>query len=221
MSVWLSSLASQMTGMTGMSRASRVPDWAESLNLAGPRVRTASWSWLLLLAGLTAAAWVWPQVEQIEAESVQAKADVQRLQRARHQAELVVQARSHVTPGASAPADASALAPDQAMHAAQVLSWLAFPWEATLQEADEAAVQAQALMLGFSLDLNGWNGQPQTQAWVRMSAAVVDDAAALRWAQGLGAQAQLISRDRLGTPLDTTRGTYTARAELSWPGATP
>lgn len=203
------------------ARVSRVPDWAEALNLAGPRVRTASWSWVLLLAGLTAVAWVWPQVEQIEAEAAQAQADVQRLQRARHQADVRVQARSHGGAGASAPVDASTLAPDQAAQAARMLSWLAFPWEATLRQADEAAVQAQALMLGFSLDLNGWNGQPQTQAWVRMSAAVVDDAAALRWAQALGPQAQLISRDRLGTPLDTHRGTYTARAELSWPGATP
>jgi hypothetical protein len=197
----------------------RTPDWAEALNLSGPRVRTASWAWVLLLAGLTSAAWVWPQVEHLEAEAAQVQADLQRLQRARHQADLAVQARSRGAQGeAAAPAT---LTPEQAMHAAQLLRWLAYPWVDTLQAADESAQQAQALMLGFSLDLSGWNGQPQTEAWVRMSAAVQDDAAALRWAQGLGPRAQLISRDRLGTPVASARGLYAARAELSWPGVTP
>jgi hypothetical protein len=209
-------------------RAARAPEWTEALNLAGPRVRTASWSWVLLLAGLTAAAWVWPQVEQHEAEAAQVMADVQRLQRARHQMDLAAQARTRPARGeatvnttATGTANTTALTPDQAVHAARMLGWLSFPWLDTLEAADEAALQAQALMLGFNLDLSAWNGQPQTRAWVRMSAAVMDDAAALRWAQALGPQAQLISRDRLGTPLNAARGVYAARAELSWPGDAP
>jgi hypothetical protein len=200
-------------------RARQAPNWTEALNLAGPRVRTASWAWVLCLAGLTAAAWVWPQVEHLEAEAAQVQADLQRLQRARHQADLAMQARSRGAQGEAA--STATLTPDQAVHAAQLLRWLAYPWVDTLQAADESAQQAQALLLGFSLDLGGWNGQPQTRAWARMSAAVVDDAAALRWSQALGPQAQLISRDRLGTPVASAQGLYAARAELSWPGVIP
>ena len=123
--------------------------------------------------------------------------------------------------GDAAKGEASALDAEGALRAAQLMRWLSFPWMATLQQADEAAQQAQALMLGFSLDLSGWNGQPHTQAWVRMSAAVRDDDAALKWAQQLGARAQLVSRDRLATAVDTAQGLYTSRAELSWPGAAP
>ncbi len=204
-------------------RAQQAPAWTEALNLAGPRVRTASWAWVLCLAGLTAAAWVWPQVAQLEAEAAQVQADLQRLQRARHRADLAVLARTRGPLGeASGTAPVSAtLTPDQAVHAAQLVRWLAYPWVDTLQAADESAQQAQALLLGFSLDLSGWSGQPQTRAWVRMSAAVQDDAAALRWSQALGPQAQLISRDRLGTPVASARGLYAARAELSWPGVSP
>ena len=110
---------------------------------------------------------------------------------------------------------------DQTARAAQLASWLAYPWLDTLKQADAAATQAQVWMLGFHLDLSGWTGQTQTRPWVRMSAAVPDDVAALQWVQGLGTQAQLISRQALSAPVDTARGPYQARAELAWGGAQP
>jgi hypothetical protein len=198
------------------------PTWAQSLNLAGPRLPTASWAWVLLLAGLTALAWVLPQVQQLEAEQAQAQADVQRLQRARHQLEVQALAQTRAAQPARADANqASVLNEGNAARAAQLMQWLGFPWMATLQQADEAAQVEHALMLGFNLDLSNLGTGPQTLAWARMSAAVMDDAAALRWAQALGAQAQLMSRDKLGTPFDTARGPYAWRAEISWPGGQP
>jgi hypothetical protein len=202
------------------------PTWAQSLNLAGPRLPTASWAWVLLLAGLTALAWVLPQVQQLEAEQAQAQADVQRLQRARHQMEVQALAQTRAARPAHADAAkdgglASVLNEGNATRAAQLMQWLGFPWMATLQQADEAAQAEHALMLGFNLDLSNLGTGPQTLAWARMSAAVMDDAAALRWVQALGAQAQLMSRDKLGTPFDTARGPYAWRAEISWPGGQP
>ncbi|MEY4765316.1 MAG: hypothetical protein RI907_1989 [Pseudomonadota bacterium] len=206
----------------GLWPAARVPHWVEPLNLAGPRARTASWAWVLLLAGLTTATWVGLAAEQAEGEWQQAQADVQRLQRARHQQGLALQARDQVPArGGEAGGAMSPLSADGAAHAAQLLRWLTYPWVATLREADEAAVRAHVQMLGFSLDLQAWNGQPQNLAWVRMSAAVQDDAAALRWAQALGPQAHLLSRERLGAPVDSALGNLAARAELTWPGAQP
>ncbi len=211
---------------------SPVPTWTQSLNLAGPRLPTASWAWVLLLAGLTALAWVLPQVQQADADLAQAQADVQRLQRARHQLDVQAQAQARAATlpaavdGAAASANAKAdptglLNDGNAARAAQLMQWLAFPWVATLQQADEAAQAERALLLGFNLELSNLGAGPQAQAWARMSAAVTDDAAALRWAQALGPQAQLMSRDKLGTPVDTARGPYAWRAEVSWPGAQP
>jgi len=202
------------------------PIWTQSLNLAGPRLPTASWAWLLLLAGLTALAWVLPQAQQADEELAQVQADVQRLQRARHQLDVRAQALTRVARPIHADEDkdaaASSLLNDSnAGRAAQLMQWLGFPWMATLQQADEAAQAERALMLGFNLDLSNLGAGPQAQAWARMSAAVVDDAAALRWAQALGPQAQLMSRDKLGTPVDTARGPYAWRAEISWPGVQP
>ena len=209
------------------------PTWTQALNLAGPRLPTASWAWVLLLAGLTALAWVLPQAQQADADLAQAQADVQRLQRARHQLEVQAQAQARATRAPALPTEAGAttanakadptglLNESNAAHAAQLMQWLAFPWVATLQQADVAAQAERALLLGFNLELSNLGAGPQAQAWARMSAAVTDDAAALRWAQALGPQAQLMSRDKLGTPVDTARGPYAWRAEVSWPGAQP
>jgi hypothetical protein len=218
--------------MRGPLRPS-VPTWTQSLNLAGPRLPTASWAWVLLLAGLTALAWVLPPVLQADADLAQAQTDVQRLKRARHQLEVQAQAQARATRAPDMPGNAGAttahtkgdptglLNESNAAHAAQLMQWLAFPWVATLQQADVAAQAERALLLGFNLELSNLGAGPQAQAWARMSAAVTDDAAALRWAQALGPQAQLMSRDKLGTPVDTARGPYAWRAEVSWPGAQP
>ncbi len=216
-----------MSSLIGLAQArAAAPAWTQSLNLAGPRLPTASWAWVLLLAGLTALAWVLPQAQQADEALTQAQADVQRLQRARHQLDVQAQALTraarplHADEGKDAAA--SALLNDgNAARAAQLMQWLGFPWMATLQQADEAAQAEHALMLGFNLDLSNLGAGPQALAWARMSAAVMDDAAALRWAQALGPQAQLMSRDKLGTPVDTARGPYTWRAEISWPGVQP
>jgi len=203
------------------ARQVSVPAWAEAFNLAGPRAITARWAWAVLALGTVAALGAGLDLEQAEAEHDQASADVQRLQRARHQQQVAMQAQtqSRQTPQPGTPA--TALSADQTARAAQVVAWLAYPWPAHLTQADAAANEAHALMVSWQLDLSGWNGQLATQPAVRLSAVVADDAAALRWAQVLGPQAQLISRAALSAPLPTARGPYTARAELSWVGGTP
>jgi hypothetical protein len=223
-------MSARITLAAMTSLRSPAPTWTQSLNLAGPRLPTASWAWVLLLAGLTALAWVLPQVQQADVDLAQAQGDVQRLQRARHQLEVHAQARARgaasTVAAGTTPTDAHTdptglLNDSNAARAAQLMQWLAFPWVATLQQADEAAQAERALLLGFNLELSNLGAGPQAQAWARMSAAVTDDAAALRWAQALGPQAQLMSRDKLGTPVDTARGPYAWRAEVSWPGAQP
>lgn len=213
----------------GMTRAmqrwrlgTRVPAWAESFNLAGPRNVTAPWAWLILAVGVGACLAVWPEVERAEAEHHEAQADLQRLQRAQHQLQLAQQAKSRpMDPAVGAADQAPALSGEQAQHAAQTLAWLAYPWLANLQQAEDAADDSHALLLSWALDLTGWTGQSGSQPAVRIGATVADDGAALRLAQALGPRAQLLSRVTLGSPVATARGSLGLRAELAWLGGAP
>jgi hypothetical protein len=204
--------------MKGMRHKLRAPAWAGELDFVGPRARTAPWAWGLLLAGLLALAWVLPQLTQVEADLQEAQQTLKRLDRAAHQQAVAAQA-PQVLP------DKADLAPplsgDSAQHAAQLAQWLAYPWMRVMDQVDAAAHGEQAVMLSFSLDLATLGSKPGVWPEVRVSAAVRDDASALRWAQAQGPSAQLLSRERLGTTFVAANGQYDWRAETSWAGGTP
>jgi len=198
----------------------RSPAWADQLDFVGPRVRTASWSWVCLLAGVVAVVWVIPEVNEAQAELAQAQSDLQRLRRATHQAEVV---RKAVTMTQSAtPADAApALTGDAARQAAQLAQWLAYPWLKQLARVEEAAQAEHTVMLSFSLDLSPLASRPDAWPELRLSAAVRDDVAALRWAQTLSPQAQLLGRERLSAPITVGASSFEWRVEATIGGVTP
>ncbi|MGC4061264.1 MAG: hypothetical protein QM749_10640 [Aquabacterium sp.] len=194
-------------------------DWADELDFAGPRVRTASWSWILLLAGLTAAIWLWPMVTQADADAAQARLDLKRLQRAAHQQALAAKAAQMAqAKGEGKTMDPS---PEAMRHAAQLAQWLGYPWTQVLDQVEHAAQAEQAVMLSFSLDIGAVAAAPDAVPEVRLSAAVRDDESALRWAQTLGSSAQLRGREKLGTPFMAASGQYDWRVEAAWTGETP
>ncbi len=198
----------------------RQPAWADQLDFVGPRVRTARWSWVCLLAGVVAVAWVIPEVNEAQAELAQAHADVARLRRAAHQADVVRRAVAVGQP--ATPADAAPpLTGDAARQAAQLAQWLAYPWLKQLARVEAAAQAEQAVMLSFSLDLSPLASRPDAWPEMRLAAAVRDDVAALRWTQTLSPQAQLLSRERLSTPITVGAATFEWRVEALLGGATP
>lgn len=194
------------------------PQWAQELDFVGPRISPAPWSWLLLLLGLVALGLVLPRAQALADQQVEAEATLKRLQRAAHQQTLTSRApRLVVKQGAEAPA----LLPDTARHAAQLAQWLGYPWLTLLDEVDATAKGEQAVMLGFSLDLATLGSRADSAPDVRLSAAVRDDASALRWVQAQGGSAQLLSRERLSTPFVAAAGQYEWRAEAVLVGGTP
>ena len=86
----------------GFVKARSTPDWGDALDFVGPRVRTASWSWLLLLAGLTAAAWIWPLVRQSDDDLLRAQMDLKRLERAAHRQVLLAKASAQAATASGA-----------------------------------------------------------------------------------------------------------------------
>jgi hypothetical protein len=139
-------------------------NWAESLDFAGPRVRTAPWAWALLLAGLLSAAWVWPMVMQVDADMAEAQDTVKRLARAAHQREVAAKAPTHPVAGQQAVPN---LTPEAAHHAAQLAQWLAYPWLDVLDQVESAAVAEQAVMLSFSLNLSALGSSPNNRCRAR------------------------------------------------------
>ncbi|MDO9237132.1 MAG: hypothetical protein Q7U28_14000 [Aquabacterium sp.] len=195
--------------------ATRTRPWADELDFVGPRIRTASWGWALLLAGLLAVAWVLPQVTEVDVAQAEAQLTLKRLQRAAHQQAIALKApkqADHVS------AQGPALTAEMTRHAAQLAQRLAYPWSATLHTIDEAAHSAHAVMLSLNLDLTAADAA-KSSADIRLSAAVQDDASALRWVQAQGPSAQLLSRQRLGVPLTTASGQYDWRADATVSGA--
>lgn len=194
-------------------------DWADELDFVGPRVRTASWSWILLLAGLTAAAWLWPMATQADADLTQAQLDLKRLKRAAHQQAIVAKAAQV----AQAKGEGQTIAPStEAMHhAAQLAQWLGYPWMQVLDQVEQAAQAEKTVMLAFSLDIGALASAQDAQPEVRLAAAVRDDESALRWAQTLGSAAQLRGREKLSAPFTATSGQYDWRVEAAWNGEAP
>jgi len=200
-------------------------DWADELDFVGPRVRTALWSWVLLLAGLTGAAWVWPMVTQADADMAQAQLDLKRLQRAVHQHALEIKAaQAAQDPSAQDRGQApgqTGLTPEAMRHAAELAQSLGYPWLKVITQVEQAAQAEKAVMLAFSLDIGNLATAADAQPEVRLLAAVRDDESALRWAQTLGSTAQLRGREKLSAPFTSPSGTYEWRVEAAWSGEIP
>lgn len=194
------------------------PQWAQELDFVGPRLSPSPWSWLLLLLGLVALGIVLPQVQGVLDQQAEAQATLRRLQRAVHQQALAAKAPNEAGRKAD---QAPALSADSAQHAAQVAQWLGYPWLDVLDQVDRAAKAEQAVMLAFNLDLATLGSRADSVPDVRLSAAVRDDTSALRWVQAQGGAAQLLSRERLGTPFVATAGNYEWRAEALLAGGAP
>jgi hypothetical protein len=195
--------------------------WADELDFVGPRVRTAPWAWLLLVAGLLSLAWALPQVQAVEADRAEAQLTLKRLQRAAHQQAVATKVAQAPTDKPSSGKLAPPLSPDAARQAAQLAQWLAYPWMQVLSQVEQAAQAEQAVMLGFSLDLTALGSRADVWPDVRLSAAVRDDIAALKWLDAQGPAAQLLGRDRLGSGFDTPMGHYDWRVEAVWSGGAP
>lgn len=197
------------------------PDWADELDFLNPRVRTAPWAWLLLLAGLLAVSTVMPMVSAADAEVAEAQDAVRRLQRATHQETLRNKAQAMVTSRTSGGDAATQFTTERVRAANRMAQTLAYPWMQVLTQVETVAQTRQAVLLSFSLDLGALDGRPDARADVRLSAAVADDTQALQWAQAHGPQARLHSRDRLSKPVETSSGRYAWRAQAQWPGVLP
>lgn len=194
------------------------PSFEEGLNFMGPRVSTAPWAWLLLLVGLLLAAWQAPRALALDEAVVAQQQTLKRLQRAAHQQSLAEQARSRSQMGSHGEAVRS---DEQWRRAAQLAQSLSYPWQAVLDQVDAVAKSEHARLLAFSVDLASISGAGTVWPDVRISAALQDDEAALRWALSHGAAAQLLNRERLAEPRVTEDGTYVWRAEAVWNGVSP
>lgn len=194
--------------------------WAEALDFVGPRVRTALWSWALLVLGMAACMAVAEQAQTVLTAQEGTAATLRRLERARHQQTLAQapprSAASVASAASGAQAKAGALDDASLKQAARVAQLLAYPWPTVIGRMEQAAQREHAVLTGFSLDINSLAGRPDALDQARLQAAVPDDAAALRWVAAHGDGAQLLGRDTLATPFDTALGHYALRAEAQW-----
>lgn len=214
-------------------------DWAESLNFAGPRVRTSFWSWALLALGAIAVVHALELAGQVDEAQEAVQAEVSRLQahaqplaspqegatgrRALATHPVAAPAPSSASSAsASSPAElAPALPPDAHRSAAQLAAWLAHPWAEALDHADATAHRRGISLTRFQLDLGTWGTRAdQPLAW-RLQAAVPDDGTALAWVRDLGPQAELQRRDALAQSVPSERGTLAWRIDVSGAGRRP
>jgi hypothetical protein len=195
--------------------------WPDALDFVGPRVRTALWSWALLVGGMAACMAVSERAQQSLAARGEAQAMLHRLERAKHQLTLA-QAAPRAASAPSQQALPQALDAVAMRQVAQVAQQLAFPWPSVIERVEQAALQEHAVLTGFSLDTSGLGGKADARLPVRLQAAVHDDVSALRWVAAHGDGAQMLGRDALSTPFDTVQGHYALRAEAVWlTGAAP
>lgn len=225
-------------------------DWAESLNFAGPRVRTSFWSWALLALGAIAVVHALELAGQVEESQQAAQEELSRLQahapsrspagewsqerdlgRARRSEARPAEApiSAPLSAPSSAPAaqptspeeHAPTLQPDAWRSAAQLAAWLGHPWAAALDHADATAHQRGIALTRFQLDLGAWGTRAEQPMARRLQAAVPDDATALAWVQDLGPQAELQRRDALAQPVPSARGTLAWRIDVNVAGGQP
>jgi hypothetical protein len=203
--------------MTALRWLRRKPTWAGQLDFAGPRVRTAWWSWALLLLSLLAWLALADHADRLGTEREEAEAQIKRLARADRllRLERAVQLKASASAGPiGTPAP---VLDDASLEDATQVAWrLAYPWSAVLSGMESAAAAQQVVLMSMSLDLTAMG-----QAALRAQGAVRDDAAALRWAAGLP-QGQLLGRQALGAPFVNVRGSYALKADVQavWPVVT-
>ncbi len=195
--------------------------WADELDFVGPRVRTALWSWALLIMGVAACMAVAEQAQQATVAQAEAQAMLHRLERSKHQ-----QTMARAAPRAASAAGLSTrqkLDEASTRQAAQVAQWLAYPWSAVIGRVEQSALQEQAVLTGFSLDISSLGaGKLDARPPIRLQAALRDDASALRWVAAHGEGAQMLGRSALSAPFEAMPGHYALRAEATWPaGARP
>lgn len=199
--------------------------WADELDFAGPRVRTAGWAWGLLAVGVWALVVVVDRGEQQEQSILDAQAQLKRLTLADRQWRL---ARAASTPRAAAGANASGadappLSPAAWPEAATMAALLAYPWQAALDGVAARAADHQVVLTALALDLSAWDPVLAPPPTMRVLAAVPSDDVALRWAAALP-QGQLKARSALAKPFSTAKASYALKVEAQarWvPGAVP
>lgn len=210
-------------------------DWAEQLDFAGPRVRTAGWSWAVLGAGVLALLVVADLGEAQQQSTAEAQAQLKRLSKADRALRLERAAKAEVrsqtaptqakagaasTPEVPAPPTLS----DQTLSEAVAMATrLAYPWPEVLRDVSQRAMDHKVVLTAFSLDLNGWDAGNLPVPTARLQAAVTSDEVALRWAADLP-EGQLKTRSSLQTPFNGPWGTFGLKAEVQarWaPGAQP
>jgi hypothetical protein len=215
-----------MQALQGLMARLQSRPWAEQLDFAGPRVRTAAWAWAVLGAGVLALLVVADQGEAQRQAIDEAQAQLKRLSKADRQLRIEraakagvrsdkAQASSGVGPSAS---DLEALqAPkldDQALpEAVAMAAFMAYPWPEVLRDVSQRAMDHKVVLLALSLDLSGWDAAAMPVPTVRLLAAVPSDEVALRWAAELP-EGQLKSRAALQTPFTSMLGSFALKAEV-------
>ncbi len=211
-------------------------DWAEQLDFAGPRVRTAGWSWAVLGAGVLALLVVADQGDAQHQAIDEAQAQLKRLSKADRAVRLARAAKAEVRSDnarAKASSDASASAPevpaapkldDQALpEAVNMAAFMAYPWPDLLRDVSQRAMDHKVVLMALSLDLAGWDAGAAPVPMARLLAAVPSDEVALRWAADLP-EGQLKTRSALQTPFSSLWGSFALKAEVQarWvPGSQP
>jgi len=211
-------------------------DWAESLNFAGPRVRTSFWSWALLALGAIALVHALELAAQVDEAQAAAQAQWSRLQdHVQARAPRPVQAMSTASTASTASAASAALAApagspaerapllqtDAWRSAAQLAAWLGHPWAGALDHSDASAHRRGIALTRFQLDLSAWGTHADQPLSWRLQGVAPDDTAAWAWVQDLGPQAELRRRDALAQPVPVEGGTLTWRIDGSIAGEQP
>jgi hypothetical protein len=228
----MKAIVSAMKRLSGLQSG----DWAEQLDFAGPRVRTAGWSWAVLGAGVLALLVVADQGDAQHQAIDEAQAQLKRLSKADRAVRLARAAKAEVRSDkarAKASSDASASAPevpaapkldDQALpEAVNMAAFMAYPWPDLLRDVSQRAMDHKVVLMALSLDLSGWDAGAAPVPTARLLAAVPSDEVALRWAADLP-EGQLKTRSALQTPFSSLWGSFALKAEVQarWvPGGQP
>lgn len=203
--------------------------WAEQLDFAGPRVRTAAWSWAVLGAGVLALLVVADQGDAQRQAIDEAQAQLKRLSKADRQLRIEQAAKAGVrsekaqAAGAVARAASALDAPDapvapklddQALpEAVAMAALLAYPWPEVLRDVSQRASDHKVVLMALTLDLSGWDAAAMPTPAARLLAAVPSDEVALRWAAELP-EGQLKARAALQTPFTSVLGSFALKAEV-------
>lgn len=198
-----------------LTASSRTFNWAQQLDFVGPRVSTSLWGWALMVVGLCVVLYAADHAQSVQ-HAITAEQDaLRRLQRAQHQHKVAQ------TPVRSAPTVEAAWAPEALLSAQGVVRLLAYPWARTFDQVEQAALQEQALLLSLAVDQDNPLTDWRRPVVVRLSAAVINDEAALQWAAAHGEGAQLRMRERLAVPAPSPQGDYPWRADVTWVEGAP